>query len=249
MQHCETGHLFLDKLVDQLVEILHDWLLLFGALFQDGLEVGRDLVGSLTLGSLGLAEDGVFGTVPFAEHEGFLRRGGNLTVNVVDDPGGFGVVDQTADVAVELGNDHVADLGVTVREVMLVVQGKNKDKDSADSPFNDHFGNQELAVLALGQLAHVGAQFGDNLFPLLLVCVLEGALDDTHTVVLEDKVAHSARDDFEQLADQSLALVGGDVRLPAQSLPDLLTAGNDVGVRFGGLALLCKCTLGGVCLC
>jgi len=89
-----------------------------------------------------------------------------------------------------------------------VLAEKDWDGEDCNSPFDNHLGDQELAVLALGQLAHVGAQFGDDLLSLLHVGVLEGALDDTHTVVLEDKVAHSSSDDLEQLADQSLALFG-----------------------------------------
>jgi len=80
-----------------------------------------------------------------------------------------------------------------------------------DAPLDDHLGDHELAVLALGKRPDVGAQLLDDVLALLLVGVLQGALDDTDTVVLEDKVTHAAGDDLEKLLDKSLALVGGDV--------------------------------------
>jgi hypothetical protein len=56
--------------------------------------------------------------------------------------------------------------------------------------------------------------------------------------VLEHEVADTAGDNLEQLLDELLALFQRDVGLAAELLPELLGAGDRVGVRLGGLALL-----------
>ena len=167
-------------------------------------------------------EERELSAVPLAQHSVLLIAACDLAVNVVHDPRSFRVVDQAANVTVELGHNHIPSLLVAL---------------------DNHLRNQEFAVSALRKAAEVTLQLLCDVLPLLHVGILERTLDNTHAVVLEDKVANAAIDDSEQLVDQFFALLLRNVRLAAQPLPDLLRAGNDIRVGFGGLALFGESTL------
>ena len=70
----------------------------------------------------------------------------------------------------------------------------------------NHFGYQEFSILALGQCPNVTLQLLYNCPPLLLIGVFECALDDSHAVVFEYKVADSTGYDVEQLRNKLLTL-------------------------------------------
>lgn len=127
------------------------------------------------------------------------------------------MADQTLDVSVELGNDQVAGLGITM---------------------HNQLANQELGVAALRQLVVAALQFLRNQLALFQVTVLQSRLNDSHGVVLEDEIADTAGDNLKKLLDELLALFQRDVGLASELLPELLGAGDGVGVGLGGLALL-----------
>lgn len=74
-------------------------------------------------------------------------------------------------------------------------------------PLLDQLGNQEFGVFALRQYLELALEFARNHPPLLHSRVLDGGLDDSHRVVLEDKVLDTARDDVEELLDEFFPLV------------------------------------------
>ena len=90
---------------------------------------------------------------------------------------------------------------------------RHGEQNKIDLPFDNHLCDHELPVLALSKGPDVRSQFGNDFLPLLLVGVFESALDNTDTVMLEDKVAHSAIDNLEQLGYESLALLRRHMRL------------------------------------
>lgn len=127
------------------------------------------------------------------------------------------MANKTSDIAVELWNNQIAGLLVSV---------------------HNQLSNQELGVSALRQFLVGALQLVRDQLALLEVTVLESGLDDSDGVVLEDEIANAVGDDLEQFLDQLLSLLQGDVGLATQLLPKLLGPGDGVGIGLGGLALL-----------
>ncbi|KAI6770557.1 hypothetical protein HG530_005186 [Fusarium avenaceum] len=117
----------------------------------------------------------------------------------------------------ELGNDNISDLFVVLDQKLS---------------------NQELGVSTLGKLGIGALQFACNLLPLFGCSVLDGGLNSSHGIVLEDEILDATGDDGEQLIDQCLSLLLGNVGLSSKSLPQLLCALEFVSKRLCGLALL-----------
>lgn len=135
------------------------------------------------------------------------------------------MVDQFADTSVKIGNDEVAYLVVVL---------------------NHELADKKLGVTALGQLCVATLEFVGNLFALLGSGVLDSGLDSADSIMLEDEFLHAAGYDGEEFGNEFLALFFGDVRLSAQSLPNLFCTLDFVGEGFGGLALGSKLLLFGV---
>lgn len=55
--------------------------------------------------------------------------------------------------------------------------------------------------------------------------------------MLENKVLDITSDNVEKLGDEGLAFVFGDVGLPAETLPEFLSACNCISIRLGCFAL------------
>lgn len=132
------------------------------------------------------------------------------------------MADETSDMAVELWDDQIAGLIVSV---------------------DNQLSNQELGVTTLRQLLVSALQLVCDQLALLEVSVLESSLNNSHRVVLEDEVTNAVSDNFKQLLDKLLPLLQRHVGLAAQLLPQLLRAGDGIGIGLRGLALLLECFL------
>ena len=95
------------------------------------------------------------------------------------------MANETLDMAVELWNNQIASLLVSV---------------------HNQLSNQELGISALREFLVGALQLVRNQLALLKVSVLESSLDDSHGVVLEDEVANSVGNDLEQLLNKLLSL-------------------------------------------
>lgn len=235
MEHGEAAELLLDELVDLGLQVLHDRFPLLRRGCEDLDEVGGG-------GAFGLETlNGELGTVPLAQEAGLLLGGCNSPVRVVENPRGFGVVDEALDVTVELGDDQIADFGIAI-----ALSALRTTKELVNIPLLQQLRDEELGVFALSQHLELSLQLACNHSPLLNSRVFDRRLDNAHGVVLEHKVLHTAGNDVEQFLDQLLALLLLDVRLQAQLLPELLGPLDDVGVRLRGFALFGELLLLGV---
>lgn len=132
------------------------------------------------------------------------------------------MADETSDMAVELWDDQIAGLVVSV---------------------DNQLSNQELSISTLRQLLVSALQLVRDQFALLKVSVLESSLNDSHRVVLEHEIPNAGSDDLKQLLDELLSLLQRHMGLAAQLLPQFLGAGDGIGIRLCGLALQLKCFL------
>lgn len=128
------------------------------------------------------------------------------------------MVDQTLNIAGELGDDKLPDLSISIARG----QWETMDFARGNSPFNEELANQELGISALCKGLVLALQFFRNHLALFHVRVLQCTLDDANGIVLEHKVPDSARDDLEQLLDQLVPLILRDMGFPSQALPYLL---------------------------
>lgn len=132
------------------------------------------------------------------------------------------MADETSDMAVELWNNQIAGLVVSV---------------------DNQLSNQELSVSTLRQLLVSTLQLMRDQFALLEVSVLESSLNNAHRVVLEHEITDAVSDDLKQFLDELLSLFQRHMGLAAQLLPQLLGAGDGIGIRLRGFALLLECFL------
>lgn len=192
MQHGKGRLFLLYELVDELVQVLQDGASLLGGLFEYVFEIcGRlSLIECQARSFLSFGVDCIFGAIPLAEQESPLFSIGDLAVDIVEDPGSFRVVDESPHMSVETRDDDPPDLLVAL---------------------DDQLGDQEFAILALGEQQVVVLEFLSDLKSLSAVGVFETDLYNSNTVVLEYKVTNISSDYFEELRDQLLSLLKRDV--------------------------------------
>ena len=205
VEHGETSHLLLDKVVGHVEKVLHRCCPLGGVLGQNLGELASDL------GALRLPEQRIFGAVPLAKEVGLLLLGRNAAVDIVEDPRTLSVVDELANFAVKFGDDKVADLLVVLHQKLA---------------------DQELGVPALGELGIGSLKLLRDLLALSRGGVLDGGLDGTDSIVLQDKILDAASDDGEQLLNERCALLLGHMRLATELLPQLLGTVHLIGQRL-----------------
>lgn len=132
---------------------------------------------------------------------------------------------QALDVPVELGNNHIPNVIVTMHK---------------------KFTDKELGVATLSEVPISALEFHGDLFPLFGSGVFQSRLNDANRVVLENEISDTTGDNLEEFRDELLPLVFGHMGLAAQSFPELFGPSDQVCIRLRRLALLLQNLLFGV---
>ena len=129
----------------------------------------------------------------------------------------------STDLAVKLGNDHLAQFHVTVtchdQSIDTLDRERIRDRIGSYIPMYQQLADQEFGIFTLRERSITSSKLSCDHPSLLSIGILDGRLNDANGIMFEDEVVDTTRHDIEQLGHQLFALGQRHMRFSTQPLP------------------------------